>query len=61
MEKLEVRGVTDLNVEEMRVTEGGISVSGLGKGSVYFWLVQQVVANWEDIKAGAKAGYNAKI
>ena len=49
-------GVMPMNNSEMEGINGG----GLW-GSLANWAIQQVINNWDDMKASFKEGYNAQI
>ena len=49
-------GVMPMNNSEMEVINGG----GIW-ASLATWAVQEVINNWDDIKASFKEGYNAQI
>ena len=49
---LKEMGLTALGEFEMRETEGGLP-------NWVIWLGEQIISNWDDIKAGAKDGWNS--
>ena len=49
-------GVMPMNNSEMEGVSGG-SIWG----SLAAWAIQEVINNWDDVKAGFKEGYNAQI
>ena len=57
LSKMELSALS--NVEMLEVDGGEVTnwMKGLGVG----WVVDQIVTNWEDIKAGLSDGYNANI
>ena len=47
-------GFAEMQNEELEVVDGGL-------GLPWVWLAQQIISNWDDIKSGFSAGYNANI
>lgn len=54
---LEEMGVKPLSGQEIQEIEGGLPkwMQAFGVG----WLVNQVISNWDDIKEGAKEGWDS--
>lgn len=51
-------GMVPLSEFEMKQIDGGKMPKWM-KAFGWGWLVDQVVANWDDIKQGAKDGWNS--
>lgn len=62
MQSLELQqmGLVPITQSEMEEIDGGSWLS-LARGLGITWLADQIVNNWDDIKAGFKDGYNAKL
>ena len=61
MQTLELQqlGLAPITQIEMQDVEGG--GFSLWRAAPIAWLVDQVINNWDDLKAGIKEGYNAKL
>ena len=48
-----MKNLQELSIQEMRVYEGGSTPK-----SVWLWLGEQIIENWDDIKQGFSDGWN---
>ena len=53
-------GLSALSNVEMQGVDGG-EIPTWMKGFGVTWIADQIITNWEDIKAGFTEGYNASI